>query len=113
MTGSLRRVIPWPVKNRLHQIAQLIGGILIALDIRHESSAAINDHSVKGMGHQGFIGEKVHSEQIGHTPHLGHGPGQQVPGLRIRFPGLRIAGQNLRPVALRIESHREQHQVTA
>ena len=52
---------PW-AQHGLNQICELVGGELIAFDVSHQLSLAINDGCVQGMIHQAFIGEIIDPE---------------------------------------------------
>ena len=52
---------PW-TQHGLNEICELVGGELIAFDVSHQLSLAINDGCVQGMIHQAFIGEIIDPE---------------------------------------------------
>jgi hypothetical protein len=91
----------------------LVGGELVAFDIRDQLAIAINNSRMQGVIHQAFVREEVHSEHVGDAAYLDFRTSQEVPSFWISLPGSRVAGQDLRAVALRIEGDGEQHKIAA
>jgi len=57
--------------------------------------------------HQTLVGEEIHSEHGGNPTHIGHWAGEEMPSVWIGLPGLRVMGENLRAIPLRVEGNRK------
>src|SRR5207245_10824061 len=77
--------------HSVHQIAELVGGELIAFNVADQYSLAINDGSMQGMVHQTFIREKVHSEHTGYPPDIRDHTGEKMPRVRVCLTSVRVA----------------------
>src|ERR1035438_8025822 len=89
---------------RLNQVAQLLGGELISLQVGHDLSLAIDHCGMEGMGEEAFVFPEVHAKQSGHAFDLGHGAGQEVPGVRVGLPDARILGKRLALIVFGIDN---------
>src|SRR5437879_6088725 len=66
---------------------------------------------MQGMVHQTFIREKIHSEHACYPPDIGDSSGEKMPCSRVCFPSVRVAGEDVGLVSLRIKSDGEEYQV--
>ena len=86
-----------------HQVAQLLRGELIAFEVRGQLSLPIYDNSVKGVGHEAFVGPGIHAKPAAHLLDIRNRSRQKVPGSGIGFPGLGGGRQNFGLIVRRIE----------
>src|SRR5580658_10262147 len=93
----------------LLEIPQLVRRELIAFNIGHQFSLAVDDRGMQRMVHEPFIREIVHSEHISNVLNLGYGAAKKVPCRGVGFPGAGVPRQSVRPIPLGIKCDREQY----
>ena len=102
-----KRTLRSATQDGLHQVAELFGRKLIALDVGEQFPLAVNNCGMQRMVHQSFVGEKIHAEKVVDALYLFRRSGKKVPRIRVSFPSAGIAGKNIWPVSGRIKGYRQ------
>jgi hypothetical protein len=88
----------------------LLSRELIAFEVGHGLSLAIDDCRMQGMVHEPFIRKIVHSEHVAYALNVRHGSGEKMPGCGVGFPSLGVLCEDIGVIPLRIEGNSEQYE---
>jgi len=100
-------------QRHLDEVAELLGGELVAFEIGGDFAGAVDHHRVKHMRQQSFVLPEVQAEAAGHLLHFRLGAREEVPLFRVGFPRLGVTREDLGPIVDGVDRDRKEDEVAA
>src|SRR5882762_10935147 len=101
-----------PAKDRFQQVAQLLRSEFVTLQVSHQMTSAVENHSVQGVSNQPLVLPKVHAKFKTDLLDFGGRPSQKVPTLCVGgLPIGCIVCQDFGLIVFWIKGNAQKHQV--